>query len=1503
MEGLVDYARRQIKCPECRAEHRIPYNGVQSFPNNVTLARFLDLHRGITGEEPEPLPSQMDRCGVCGEKSVCLRCAHCEKKVCEECRSAHLDILRREINRINTQVRRSLVKLAEQAGQTGKSSERLAMVASQIRDEITEAVRRFVKDLKDKEAKLLADLDEFTESESKNSEKLNDDLDLELATITSNCELVEEHVTETDEWTDAELMEYRDIFTKTLDFLRNLDPDTTDLSRKIKFIQKVDLDAMRRNAADFGEIKITSPNTASLLAGGLLSPSDSSSNLVVPGSNLMRSQSDHRLAAQFAKGKDSALQRSYLDVTGGTGASGRYGSDSDRDTRGGSPPGRREGRFGSVRSYGARGADALSAYSRGWERPGDATTTSDPYEPSSGSNFRSRFMRDRMRGGADEHSFEADSHDGSEGLTSASHRVRFQEEAGAGATGGRCKLFDTEEMASLRAPLSGIIKLVDLPFVMERVHQNGVKAKQKEQEAKENGSSGPNMNNTSNSNTPIHMPTPTPPRPTRQISEDEIEKQKKANKAEAAANAANASSAAATAATPAPATPKSSPPAPKTTGSLAVESSTASSRTSPSSAPSAAVSNRRVQALQKEDTSRGGGSSGVRSSASSDDGSVGDADSVGDVTADDDSITATASAAAASSATRRRIYASGGAGGSTTSAAASSNGGAGAASSSVDYGSAETTATGRGKQGSAASSASNRQVPTSSSTSSTSTVTSASNNKYSSPSSTNNTSSSASSTNATSSSSSSSKSSNRRAKAKDTNNNYTDPLYDTSSHLSSSSSSHYSSQPSPSSTATPSSRSLFSPTRSTVGSGSANSAYSSPSSYHPSSTSSNNHNDYSSTNRSTALYPLTSSSPSASSYSSPYSSSSSSSKSKYSSAGSGGGSGGSGSAISDYLLGSDLLDHTSSYGGSAYDPHSYSSSTRHNASLLDSSATKSSPSSNSALLSSYSSSSPSARHLASSSTSSSSTSGYNSNSAVPGSSGTGGAAHSSSLSNLPFSNSNSLSNWRDHAPSATSTPAAVITSSAVALDPSSGASFMPPGANLAIAPAIGSTAASQNNQSTEPLLLPNAHSLITTHDDTFVALRCLAKRKAADESGRRRRPRPPAHSVQQESQNKSSTNSSNRQNDSTKSARGGAEDEEASSSRDSSRKYSDRKVVEQSTSGLEESSSSLAAAASLPSKGSEGRRKIRIKAKVQSPQANVSLNSGSLFAGAAATTSSSPSVATSTSSYSSSSYRPSNYTPSHSYRSYPSSTVSSSSSSSRDHSSYLGSSLASTSTTPTSPTTTTTSTSVSSSNSSSSALNRSNAYLSSSRSAAAAAVTSQIPSLSSSSSSGSSGNYRHNLSSMALPNSSSSSSSNVTHLMRAIVTCSRFSPPSQAAAAAATKSTGGRKSQNRVQAKMSSCAGAILEMTDSATVSLLWFLCEATLMVTLVSLTLITVTVPDSLSLYLNRRSPPFQQFFFFSSAATSHSPSDVVVLDGAEHEHEQATESSGDSIKLTGGL
>lgn len=56
---IIYHCFLQVKCPECRAEHRIPYNGVQGFPANVTLQRFLEAHIEITGETPDPHTGQL----------------------------------------------------------------------------------------------------------------------------------------------------------------------------------------------------------------------------------------------------------------------------------------------------------------------------------------------------------------------------------------------------------------------------------------------------------------------------------------------------------------------------------------------------------------------------------------------------------------------------------------------------------------------------------------------------------------------------------------------------------------------------------------------------------------------------------------------------------------------------------------------------------------------------------------------------------------------------------------------------------------------------------------------------------------------------------------------------------------------------------------------------------------------------------------------------------------------------------------------------------------------------------------------------------------------------------------------------------------------------------------------------------------------------------------------------------------------------------------------------
>ena len=70
------------------------------------------------GELPDPnADAIMARCAVCSEKAYVNPCAHCDKKCCDDCREAHCDILKREISRVNNQVKRGWHRLEDCIGQ------------------------------------------------------------------------------------------------------------------------------------------------------------------------------------------------------------------------------------------------------------------------------------------------------------------------------------------------------------------------------------------------------------------------------------------------------------------------------------------------------------------------------------------------------------------------------------------------------------------------------------------------------------------------------------------------------------------------------------------------------------------------------------------------------------------------------------------------------------------------------------------------------------------------------------------------------------------------------------------------------------------------------------------------------------------------------------------------------------------------------------------------------------------------------------------------------------------------------------------------------------------------------------------------------------------------------------------------------------------------------------------------------------------------------------------
>nr|XP_033332212.1 RING finger protein nhl-1 isoform X1 [Megalopta genalis]XP_033332213.1 RING finger protein nhl-1 isoform X2 [Megalopta genalis]XP_033332214.1 RING finger protein nhl-1 isoform X2 [Megalopta genalis]XP_033332215.1 RING finger protein nhl-1 isoform X2 [Megalopta genalis]XP_033332216.1 RING finger protein nhl-1 isoform X3 [Megalopta genalis] len=305
MDGLVDYVRRQVKCPECRAEHRIPYQGVQAFPTNVTLQRFLELHIEITGELPDPTSGQtMERCGVCSEKSYCSLCVHCEKKCCPECKDAHMDILRREITRINSQIRRGLHRLQDALALVEKNTLGLQTNCASVAEEVDEIYRRLSKALKDRTEHLRNEVDRYLSTELRGLIQLKENLELEIANIQSNCDLAEAHINENVPWDDSELLDTKELFLRTVEFIRNFEYEAGDYSRRVRFVMAHDPNQLVLHVAGYGELNIK-PETGS---GGLLG---SSSGLVPPGGSpgLMRSKSDHRLASQYRQQEEERLAR------------------------------------------------------------------------------------------------------------------------------------------------------------------------------------------------------------------------------------------------------------------------------------------------------------------------------------------------------------------------------------------------------------------------------------------------------------------------------------------------------------------------------------------------------------------------------------------------------------------------------------------------------------------------------------------------------------------------------------------------------------------------------------------------------------------------------------------------------------------------------------------------------------------------------------------------------------------------------------------------------------------------------------------------------------------------------------------------------------------------------------------------------------------------------------------------------------------------------------------
>lgn len=412
-----------------------------------------------------------------------------------------------------------------------------------VSEEIEELYARLNKALKDRTEYLRNEIDKYSSTENKNLSGLKENLEVEISNIRSNCDLADKYM-QTEllvDWDDCELMDAKEIFLKTVEFIRYFEAEPVDYNRRAKFIMAHDPNLLVTHVSAYGDFAINShpPFSASLPSGGGgggtgASSSSSSSNLLQPpgGPGLMRSKSDHRLTSQYHRQQDD---RGY-DTGGGDSSAGRI-----------SPLGGRK--FGERYASGSRNSAAATSVSTasGIDRYGRAADYGgadydSPYDNDSGrtatsrsSRLRSRFGRYGAGGaGADN----ADSDTDVQGMKS----VRFSDAAPhvqhARDRGGeqRERVLDTEDVA--KGPLSGITRLYDSPRVMKRIQESENKVLKKEKEQQQQlATSSPSSSTIVQQQQTNFQSAPTGRRPSnssqvcRQISEeDEISRIKRQNK-------------------------------------------------------------------------------------------------------------------------------------------------------------------------------------------------------------------------------------------------------------------------------------------------------------------------------------------------------------------------------------------------------------------------------------------------------------------------------------------------------------------------------------------------------------------------------------------------------------------------------------------------------------------------------------------------------------------------------------------------------------------------------------------------------------------------------------------------------------------------------------------------------------------------------------------------------------------------------------------------------------
>ncbi|XGW15542.1 hypothetical protein V3C99_001199 [Haemonchus contortus] len=268
LESCADSLHRTLKCPECRAEHSIPYEGVKAFQSNYTLTGFLEIHLQATPDSAAEIEEyirryNLERCKVCDEKADCELCAHCERKACKECRQTHMDMLKRDLARLLNQVRRLSNRIIEASDGLSKGLELLTLNCETTKDEVKEYFHRHQRDLKKREDAFLSEIDTFHATESRLMSNLRDVLEIESSNMSEAVARLDAVIKGECTLDDAELVRLKTTFSEGLEYLRNFQPDADELfNRKLRFSAGEDAARLPQAITTCGELCVLVPQFA-----------------------------------------------------------------------------------------------------------------------------------------------------------------------------------------------------------------------------------------------------------------------------------------------------------------------------------------------------------------------------------------------------------------------------------------------------------------------------------------------------------------------------------------------------------------------------------------------------------------------------------------------------------------------------------------------------------------------------------------------------------------------------------------------------------------------------------------------------------------------------------------------------------------------------------------------------------------------------------------------------------------------------------------------------------------------------------------------------------------------------------------------------------------------------------------------------------------------------------------------------------------------------------------